>query len=540
MQYMTVMTMQMMRSDEYLIKCAEKRMESYMHTADKTAHKISDVYQNALRELKRPLESIFKGLSVGISNAEVKRILNVVDNTDIDELFKKAVENISDPDTKQIMQNEFKRPAIKAKVNQIKSLSEKIKATCKAVIESTTKLTDDCLSELIPYAYYHSAYDKQHSSGMGMFLPLLTEERIDEIRLTNWSGIRYPERIRNNSTRLADLLTAEVLTGFLTKKNQIRMAEIMAQRIAEAFNRSYTLLRTEACFVTNQAELQSYVDNAVQKYRYVAVLDMRTSKMCRLLDGQEFDVDKAIVGINFPPLHPHCRSTTRPIIDGEDLSEQERNAIDPETGETMTVPADMTYGEWYEKYVDKSAESGIIKEGSDEVGLSLKIDRFTPCLIEKSTGKIINTRYTVATKNELESLKKQGWNFDWTAEDLKDTTVYKLTIDNDHEIQGLVALKDMPNDYSVYLKLAESALHNIGNNKSYEGVGGHLFAIAAQTSVDKGYGGFIYFEAKNIELVQHYQEAFGGKLIGGVHQYRMIIDEDAAKELLSKYTLKGE
>ncbi len=80
----------------------------------------------------------------------------------------------------------------------------------------------------------------------------------------------------------------------------------------------------------------------------------------------------------------------------------------------------------------------------------------------------------------------------------------------------------------------------IGNNKSYEGVGGHLFAIAAQTFVDKGYGGFIYFEAKNIELVQHYQEAFGGKLIGGVHQYRMIIDEDAAKELLSKYTLKGE
>lgn len=98
----------------------------------------------------------------------------------------------------------------------------------------------------------------------------------------------------------------------------------------------------------------------------------------------------------------------------------------------------------------------------------------------------------------------------------------------------------MPNDYAVYLKLAESALHNMGNNKLYEGVGRHLFAIAAQISVDNGYGGFIYFEAKNIELVQHYQEAFGGKLIGGVHQYRMIIDEDSAEELLMKYTLKGE
>ena len=414
--------MQMMRSDEYLIKCAEKRMESYMHTADKTAHKISDVYQNALRELKRPLESIFKGLSVGISNAEVKRILNVVDNTDIDELFKKAVENISDPDTKQIMQNEFKRPAIKAKVNQIKSLSEKIKATCKAVIESTTKLTDDCLSELIPYAYYHSAYDKQHSSGMGMLLPLLTEKRIDEIRLTNWSGIRYPERIRNNSTRLADLLTAEVLTGFFTKKNQLRMAEIMAQRIAEAFNRSYTLLRTEACFVTNQAELQSYVDNAVKKYRYVAVLDMRTSKMCRLLDGQEFDVDKAIVGINFPPLHPHCRSTTRPIIDGEDLSEQERNALDPETGETMTVPADMTYGEWYDKYVNKAKPIDLFNDYDVSENYEITSQKIVDDLSTSAIGR--------QTLRDVENLPKR----------IKLTTEYKENGVRGDELNGEIRI----------------------------------------------------------------------------------------------------
>lgn len=534
------MTMQMMRSDEYLIKCAEKRMESYMRTADKTARNISDVYQRTLKDLIKPLESIYKGLNSGISIAEAKRIMKLVDSNDVDDFFFKVIDNISDLDTKQIMQNEFNKPAIKSKVSRIKQLIQKIKSACKAVAESTTKLTDDCLSELIPHAYYHSAYDKQHSSGMGMFLSLLTEERIDEIRLTNWSGIRYAKRIRNNSTRLADLLTAEVLSGFLTKKNQLRMAEIMTQRIAEAFNRSYTLLRTEACFVTNQAELQSYVDNAVEKYRYVAVLDMRTSKMCRLLDGQKFDVDKAIVGINFPPLHPHCRSTTRPVINGEDLSRMERNATDPKTGEQMTVPADMSYSDWKSKYIDKSGESDIIKKGSDEMGLSLKIDKFTPCLIEKSTGNIVNTKYSIATDDELKLLKNKGWNFDWTADDLKDTIVYKLTLENDDSIQGLVALKDMPNDYAVYLKLAESAPQNIGNNRNYEGVGGHLFAIAAQTSVDNGYGGFIYFEAKNIELVQHYQETFGGKLIGGVHQYRMIIDEDAAKELLSKYTLKGE
>ena len=172
--------------------------------------------------------------------------------------------------------------------------------------------------------------------------------------------------------------------------------------------------------------------------------------------------------------------------------------------------------------------------------LNLKIDKFTPCLVEKSTGKIVNTKYEIANCDELKDLKNKGWNFDWQSNDLNNSVIYKLTTANDNEIQGLVALEDMNNDYAIHLILAESSPKNIGHNKKYEGVGGHLFAIATQISVDKGYGGFIYFEAKNFELVSHYQNAFGGRLIGGVHQFRMIIDEDSAQNLLEKYTLKGE
>ena len=69
-------------------------------------------------------------------------------------------------------------------------------------------------------------------------------------------------------------------------------------------------------------------------------------------------------------------------------------------------------------------------------------------------------------------------------------------------------------------------------------MGGHLFAIAAQRSLEAGYGGFIYFEAKNRELVDHYRDAFGAVLIGMPHEYSMIIDEDAAQKLLRAYTLE--
>lgn len=47
------------------------------------------------------------------------------------------------------------------------------------------------------------------------------------------------------------------------------------------------------------------------------------------------------------------------------------------------------------------------------MGLSLEIDKFTPCLIRKSTGEIVNTNYSIAGKSKLKALNKKGWKFNW-------------------------------------------------------------------------------------------------------------------------------
>jgi hypothetical protein len=191
------------------------------------------------------------------------------------------------------------------------------------------------------------------------------------------------------------------------------------------------------------------------------------------------------------------------------------------------------------KIVANSEESGIIKSGSDDVGISIEVDKFTPCLIERATGKIVNTEYSIATLKELTNIKKSGWNFDWLSDDLKESTIYKLTLENDDDIQGLIAVTDFPKDNAVYINLAESAPNNLGENKKYEGVGGHLFAIAGKHSIDKGYGGFLFLDAKNFELVEYYHKKFGATLLGMPHQYRMFIDEDNIQKLLKIYTFKG-
>lgn len=185
--------------------------------------------------------------------------------------------------------------------------------------------------------------------------------------------------------------------------------------------------------------------------------------------------------------------------------------------------------------VDKVQKNGIIESRSENMGTAVKIDRFTPCLVETSSGEIVDTQYSLAT---TEDLKTSGWNFNWSDSDLRNSEVYKLTLKGDNKIQGLVALNDFKKDNAVYVKLAESAPHNIGKNKKYDGVGGHLFAIAIKKSIERGYGGFVFMDAKNIELVEHYHKTLGAVHIGGVHPYRMYIDEDNAQKILDYYTLE--
>lgn len=67
------------------------------------------------------------------------------------------------------------------------------------------------------------------------------------------------------------------------------------------------------------------------------------------MDGKVFNLNEKEDGVNYPPLHPNCRSTVVPYFD-EEIDVGERIARDSE-GDTYYVPADMKYEVWYDEYV---------------------------------------------------------------------------------------------------------------------------------------------------------------------------------------------
>ena len=171
--------------------------------------------------------------------------------------------------------------------------------------------------------------------------------------------------------------------------------------------------------------------------------------------------------------------------------------------------------------------------------LDILVDKLTPCLVEVATGVIMATTFSLATDDDISGLSEKGWLFNWFDDSLKTTNIYKLLIKGDDCIQGLISAEVVRG--AVYIHLVESAPHNLEENKQYEGVGGHLFAIAIKLSIANGFGGYVFFDVKNMKLVEHYAERLGATRVPvRIHDYRMEILEDVASKIISKYTLEGD
>ena len=160
--------------------------------------------------------------------------------------------------------------------------------------------------------------------------------------------------------------------------------------------------------------------------------------------------------------------------------------------------------------------------------IDILIDGLTNCLIDRATGEELKTEYRFRT-DPIKPSDYKGWKFDWSTPEKNGYQIYELFLDDDDTVQGRVAIKI---DGGVGdIDIVETAPHNYGSKGKYQGVGGHLFAIACQISFENGCGGYVAFTAKS-RLIEYYEKELNAQVFRG---QRMFIDEAAAQILINKY-----
>lgn len=338
-----------------------QRMFEHMESAEKVADEIAELYIKATRYLDTSIDDIFERYKAKhyLTDEEAARLLEKLpDNPTIEEL-KRELRSKSANKNKRELLEELESPAYQARINRLQNLRNEMDQVMTNIYRQERKESASHYINLAGDAYYKSIFDMQQRTGLGFSFSAVDSKTIDRIVNSKWSGKNYSERIWRNTTSLAEIVKRELLLGLITGKTNREVSKDIEIKFATGASDARRLVRTESNYLCGQINMESYKAVDVTKYRFVATLDLRTSKICRELDGKVFWVKEQMPGVNCNPMHPWCRSTTIAEFDAELMEELTRKATDPVTGKTITVPANMTYSEWYRKYVEGNPAAQI-------------------------------------------------------------------------------------------------------------------------------------------------------------------------------------
>ncbi len=441
-----------------------------MDKAEKQADQFDKVYQEAKTYLDKEVNKIFDKFQrdYGLSQVEARQVLkNMKDKKNLNELRKVLEARPNDPNIQRLLAD-LDSPAYSFRMKRLERLSDDLDRMRESIYHSEKTGSDAFYSDLMKDSYYKATFDLQQQTGLAYGFSGLPESEIKHLQSFSWvgDGSTYSTDIWKNTGKLTSSIKDELLISLMTGRDTRETAQAIAERFNVGQNDARRLVRTESAFFHNQMELLNYEEADIEKYIFVAVLDKRTSRICQEHDNQVYDRDKAVPGVNCPPMHPWCRSTTVGYDEDADYSKLKRRARNPETGKTELVPADMTYKEWYSKYVDGNIESIKYAEGTPKTTSDILFEERLPKAAEEkvlSHFDFFNNSRIVLRPERLEHILEGHSDIGDDVEGIVHEVIKKpdmILIDHKNDNSILVLGKSLENSVNVVVRLSNTDFDN--------------------------------------------------------------------------------
>lgn len=277
------------------------------------------VYERSLRNIQSEIKSIYDNYSEkGVLN--VKELKKAIGKKGEKEFLRKVSASIKELglDPKKAYDERYLW-----RLNRLEALQEQVKIEIMALAEREAKITKKTYEKVVKQSYRTSQNDLERQ-GIAPAFSTLNKDIVEMVISSEWEGGNYSTRVWNNSAKLAiqlpTIIGGALNSGQSYQKTSREIRDKFKVRMFEATR----LVRTESNYFHNQAELQSYIDDGIEYYEFQAKLDSRTSKVCERLDDTVYRVDEAIVGENYPPMHPNCRSSTVANFSGKKSFRKQR------------------------------------------------------------------------------------------------------------------------------------------------------------------------------------------------------------------------
>ena len=143
-----------------------------------------------------------------------------------------------------------------------------------------------------------------------MTLPINAHDVIN----TTWSGERYSQRIWKNQTAIADRMRRSMEDMLVQGRGLPDIKRQIMKEFDAAFNDADRLVRTEAAYVLNRANVAKYKTAGIRKVEWsIGPKDGKECAICNARAGKIYYIDQAPI----IPAHPRCRCIYAGVVELE-------------------------------------------------------------------------------------------------------------------------------------------------------------------------------------------------------------------------------
>lgn len=336
------------------------------------AGRIADLYVEAFSQIEVDMKALLdRFMEQGnLTPEEARKYLAEPVTKKQRDLLMQKLNEIEDPDIRRKLLARINSGSYAVRAKRLRVLQDNIRIECAKVAQRQISVQTEAMRSTGEQSYYRTIFDIEQGAGYAADFAKVSISSIDSMLAEKYEGKSFSDRVWNDTQVMADHLGQIIQTNVTTGRSWGRcIDEVQRFSASQGQGGLYSalrLLRTETASVMNEMSAQASEELGAARYRFIAVIDFRTSELCRAHDGlidpdthRPYTYKKRKRGVNFPPLHPWCRSCEAPIMDSSTLEGLKRKALDPKTGELMDIDASMTYKQWYKEYVQKDPEAQL-------------------------------------------------------------------------------------------------------------------------------------------------------------------------------------
>ena len=312
---MTMTTENKKKIDEYWTERALQQEQNAQIVADRYMAQIGQSLADYKHQLVSEIEKFYARYAVDnkMTHAEAKQYLTDKERREFKHVtLERFREMALNPDTPTPLLDAL---GYRHRISRKEALLAEIERLTAELYGKPDGIHDkvtEALSDVYIKGKIHQAKNLAHFGIIEK--PILGVDAVKHKMASNWSGKTFSTNVWGHDTAVYKSISDTINKGLTGGWSIDRMARALSERTGVAYHRADTLVRTETTFYNNLATLDTIKELGGDHYEIVAVLDSRTSEICRLENHEVHSVKEYEPGRTAPPFHVRCRSTIRPAV----------------------------------------------------------------------------------------------------------------------------------------------------------------------------------------------------------------------------------